>query len=361
MTHPEMTPELQVAVVGAGYWGPNIIRNLNRNSRCRLAAVCDKDTAKLSRLEGNFQHPVTLTTRYDELLKREDIDAVAIVTDIPTHYGLAKQALEAGKHVFVEKPLATTGKECLMLGELAEKAGKVLLAGHTFIYNPAVRKLKEIVTSGELGKEYYLHAQRLNLGRVQVHYNALWSLAVHDISIALYLFDEMPERVRAWGSSFITPEVEDVVFVNLAFPSGRLANIHVSWLDPEKKRQVTVVGSKKMVVYDDVSLDRKITIYDKGIDKDFVDTEHTEYKEYSGFQLLIRTGDVHIPHLKFSEPLQIEVDHFIDCMIKDTPPLTGWRQGYEVVKVLEAAQASINDGGAPVEIDWQEHSANVHA
>ena len=257
---------IKIAVVGAGYWGPNIIRNFNQNPDCLLMAVCDTNLERLQKLEDSFQHPVVLTEDYQRILNEPELDAVAIVTGINSHFDLAKSALEAGKHVFVEKPLATTPQECLELGHIAENKNKVLMVGHTFIYNPAVNQLKEIHQSNELGDTYYLHAQRLNLGRVQTSINALWSLAVHDISIALHLFEELPTTVRSWGNAFITPSVEDVVFVNMTFPSGKLANIHVSWLDPEKKRQVTLVGSKKMAVYDDVSLDRKITIYDKGIE-----------------------------------------------------------------------------------------------
>ena len=358
-----MSPEkpssrIGMAVVGAGYWGPNIIRNMQENAQCELLAVCDKDTGKLERLRENHPHIPNLTTDYAQLLNDPAIDAVAIVTEIPSHFTLAQQALEAGKHVFVEKPLAATGKECALLGELASRVGKTLMVGHTFVYNPAVNKLKEISDSGTLGDVYYQHSQRLNLGRVQTSLNAFWSLAVHDVSIALHLFEELPHWVRAWGNAFITPGVEDVVFVNMAFPSGRLANIHASWLDPEKRRQVTLVGSRKMVVYDDVSLDRKLTIYDKGIEKQLSETKHPEYKDFSGFQLLTRTGDVSIPHLKFTEPLKVEIQHFVDCITgKVKKPLTGWQAGYEVVKTLEAAQESLQHGGLPIEINWEEHPA----
>lgn len=344
-----------VAVVGAGYWGPNIIRNLQENPDCELVAVCDKDESKLSLIGKRFKNKLNLVSDFTTLLADPSLDAVAIVTDINSHYPLAKMALEAGKHVFVEKPLATTAEECQALGDLAKRQGKTLMVGHTFIYNPAVRKLKDIVESGALGELYYMHAQRLNLGRIQTTLNALWSLAVHDIAIALYIFGERPIWVRAWGTDFITPGVEDVTFVNMAFPSGRLANIHTSWLDPEKKRQVTLVGSKKMVVYDDVSLDRKLTIYDKGIEKVLNDTPTTEYKDFSEFQLLTRSGDVSIPHLNFTEPLKLEMQHFMDCVQgKIDHPITDWTAGHDVVKVLEAAQRSLNHAGIPVEMEWQE-------
>jgi predicted dehydrogenase len=350
----------RVAVVGAGYWGPNIIRNLLENPNCFLAAICDRMPERLEHVRPRLPKDMHFTTDYDDLLKDPTLDAVAIVTDIHSHFELAKRALEAGKHVFVEKPLAASVSQCETLGRLAQTHQKVLMVGHTFLYNPAVRKLKEIAASGALGNLFYLHAQRLNLGRIQTNINALWSLAVHDVAIALYLFEERPTCVRAWGNAFITPNVEDVTFLNLQFPSGRLANIHASWLDPEKKRQVTLVGSKQMVVYDDVSLDRKITIYDKGFNKVLKDTETTEYKNFSEFQVLTRSGDISIPQLEFKEPLKVEIQHFVDCILgKVKEPITNWQSGRDVVQVLEAAQQSLNQAGTPVEIHWQEHSAHV--
>ncbi len=339
--------------MGAGYWGPNIIRNFYENPACCLTAVCDQDTDALNRLKEMYGPQFRYETDYSALLEDSQIQAIAVVTNIPSHLPLAKAALEAGKHVFVEKPLAMTAEDCRTLGQLAEKNSKTLMVGHTFVYNPAVRTLKDIVNSGELGDIYYFHSKRVNLGRVQTKFNALWSLAVHDISIVLYLFDELPTEVRAWGNAFITPGVEDVVFLNLTFPSGKLAHMHVSWLDPEKKRQVTLVGSRKMVVYDDVSLDQKIAIYDKGVDKILTDSTYPEYKDFSEFQLLVRSGNVTLPHLNFVEPLKVECQHFIDCATgKIDKPLSGWPEGEAVVRVLEAGQISLEQAGHPVEIVW---------
>ena len=355
MSSPVEPSAVRVAVVGAGYWGPNIIRNLQENQDCDLVAICDRDAQKLGLMGKRFKNALKLVPDFDQLLRDDTLDAIAIVTEINSHYPLVKAALEAGKHVFVEKPLATTPEQCAELGKLAEQVQKILMVGHTFIYNPAVRELKRIAASGALGEIYYMHAQRLNLGRIQTNINSLWSLAVHDVAIALYLFDERPTWVRAWGNDFITPGVADVSFLNIQFPSGRLANIHTSWLDPEKKRQVTLVGSKQMAVYDDVSLDRKITIYDKGIEKVLVDSPMAEYKDFSEFQLLTRTGDVSIPHLNFTEPLKLEMQHFMDCIRgKVKTPLTGWREGLAVVKVLEAAQRSLDFAGIPVELTWED-------
>lgn len=345
---------VQIAVVGAGYWGPNIIRNFQDNPHCEQVWVCDRDEDKLNFIRNNYGSRLQYTNNFDDVLKNNAIEGIAIVTDIESHYPLAEAALNAGKHVFVEKPLATTADECLKLDMLAQKQQRTLMVGHTFIYNPAVQQLKTIAHSGTLGELYYLHAQRLNLGRIQNTVNSLWSLAVHDVSIALHLLEERPCWVRAWGHGFINANVEDVTFVNMHFPSGKMAHIHVSWLDPEKKRQVTLVGSKQMVVYDDVSLDRKITIYDKGVDKVLKNVEHLEYKDFSEFQYLIRSGDVIIPKLNFVEPLRLETQHFLDCITgKVTQPITGGQQGYEVVKVLEAAQESLNHSGIPIEIQWE--------
>lgn len=351
---------VNTAVVGAGYWGPNIIRNIQENPSCRLYGVCDLDPDKLARVTRPYGSDLVLTNQYSDFLNNPEIQAIAVVTDIPSHFNLAQQALEAGKHVFVEKPLATTANECLALGALAEKAGKTLMVGHTFIYNPAVVKLKNLLQSGELGDLYYMHAQRLNLGRVQTNINTLWSLAVHDIAIALYIFEELPTVVRSWGHAFLTPGIEDVTFLNMQFPSGRLAHIHVSWLDPEKRRQVTLVGKKKMAVYDDVSIDRKISIYDKGVTgqdpRGLKDVTHAEYTDFSGFQYLTRSGDVSIPNLKFEEPLKVEVQHFVDCIQgKIKKPTTSWQEGYEVVNILQSSQDSLQHGGIPIELNWREH------
>jgi predicted dehydrogenase len=345
---------LRVAVLGAGYWGPNLIRNFRENVACRLLAVCDRSPERLKRLQASLPPEVSLLSEATALWRDETIEAVAIATEIGSHYQLASEALEAGKHVFVEKPLAATVRQCQELGELARRANRTLMVGHTFLYNPAVLALKDIATSGRLGDLYYMHAQRLNLGRVQTGVNALWSLAVHDIAIALFVFEELPCQVRCWGHAFLTSQVEDVAFVSLQFPSGRLAHLHASWLDPEKKRQVTLVGSKQMAIYDDVSLDRKLTLYDKGVDKVLKDTAHPEYATFGEFQLLTRSGDVHVPHLVFTEPLKIEVAHFIDCAqgrLKN--PLTGWREGAQVVQILECAQRSLEQGGLSIQPDWQ--------
>jgi predicted dehydrogenase len=351
---PASASPIRVAVVGAGYWGPNIIRNLQANPGCDVVAICERDDAKRALIGKRFRQ-IPLVSSFDALLRDDTLDAIALVTEIASHYELAQKALRAGKHVFVEKPLATTAADCHALGQLARQHERVLMVGHTFLYNSAVRELKRIVDSGVLGDVYYLHAQRLNLGRIQTNINALWSLAVHDITIALHVFGERPTQVRAWGNAFITQGVEDVTFLNLQFPSGKLAHIHASWLDPEKKRQVTLVGSKQMVVYDDVSLDRKLTLYDKGIDKILKDTELAEYQNFSEFQLLIRTGDVRVPHLNFTEPLTLEMQHFLDCIQgKIRTPLTDWQAGYDVVNVLQAAQTSLNQNGTAIDIHWQD-------
>ncbi len=345
---PNQGKNINVGVIGTGYWGPNIIRNLNQNPLFNLHYVCDRDQDRLDAIQSSVPTSVTCCTDSTVLINDDDLDAIAIVTDIPSHFNLAKQALEAGKHVFVEKPLCETASECEVLGTLADTNKLTLMVGHTFVYNSAVEKLKDILDSGELGETYYLDAARLNLGRVQTSTNALWSLSVHDVSIALYLFNEFPNSIRCWGHDFITQGVEDVTYLNMTFPSGRMATLHASWLHPEKERRVTLVGSKKMAIYDDVSLDQKIMIYDKGVDKKLMDNKQVEYKDFSGFQLLTRTGDIRIPHLNFSEPLKVEMQHFGHCILDNKIPKTDWKSAYEVVRILEAAQESLKNNGSVI-------------
>ncbi len=337
---------INVAVIGLGDWGPNVGRNLARLSDVNLYAVCDMQEEALQKI--GVQYPaIRLGTDYTELLNDPNVDAVVIATPVATHYALVKECLIAGKHVLVEKPLATTFDQCDELVELADKYNKVLMVGHVFLYNAAVRKLKSIIQSGELGQIYYIYSSRLNLGRVRQDVNALWNFAPHDISIVLYLLDMMPAQVNARGFSFIQPGIEDVVFVTLNFPNGTGVNIHLSWLDPRKMRLMTVVGSEKMVIYDDVSADAKIQIYDKGVTKQPTDQSLGEFKSFGEFQLLLRAGDVLIPKIDFVEPLKLECQHFVDCIETGKKPITDGREGLRVVQVLEAAQRSLENEGRP--------------
>jgi predicted dehydrogenase len=269
-----------------------------------------------------------------------------VATPAASHYLLAKQALESNKHVFVEKPLATSTREADELIRLAADRSLTLMAGHTFIYNAAVRYAKKLLDEGELGQVYYIYSQRLNLGQVRSDVNAWWNLAPHDVSILLHLMnDELPVSVSATGVSYIQPGIEDVVFATLKWESGITAHIHVSWLDPSKVRKMTFVGSRKMVVYDDIG-DNKIMVYDKGVDRVPKIGEQMDYDQVNNYQLIHRTGDVWLPRISFQEPLKVEAAHFLDCLRNGTSPLTGPQHARDVVAVLEATQTALETGSA---------------
>jgi predicted dehydrogenase len=341
---------LNVAVVGVGYWGPNLIRNLSMIEDVRLVSVCDVDRGRL--LPVKRQYPtVNITTRFSEVIDDPGIDAVVIALPVALHYRHAKEALEKGKHILVEKPLCMTTAEARELLDIAGEKNLTLMVGHTFEYNAAVGKLKELIKSGALGQVYYVYSQRLNLGRVRSDINAMWNLAPHDISIILHCLDKEPVRVSATGLTQLQSGIEDVVFAILEFEDGMMAHIHNSWLDPNKIRKMTFVGSSKMVVYDDVSADAKIQVYDKGIDKKDISRDLGSYDDFGKFQLIHRAGDLLIPKIDFVEPLRVECRHFAECVIEGKQPITDGENGLRVVKVLEAAQQSIRDGGRSVEID----------
>ncbi|MDO8885569.1 Gfo/Idh/MocA family oxidoreductase [Candidatus Oleimmundimicrobium sp.] len=336
--------KINVAVVGYGYWGPNLVRNFSRISNVNLVACCDLAEDNLRKI--NQLYPSVKTTRdYAEILNDIDIDAVVVATSAPTHYDLAKQALEHGKHVYVEKPLTLDSATSSELVDLADKKNKILMVGHLLEYHSAVRKVKSYIDSGEMGEVYYLYSQRLNLGKVRRDENALWSLAPHDISVILYLLGMEPVEVTTRGESYLRDGIEDVVFSSLHFPNGVMAHMQVSWLDPHKVRKLTIVGSKKMVVFDDMESAEKIKIYDKGVDG----LESQDYKPY-GEDLTLRFGDIVIPSINMKEPLRTECMHFIECIIEGKSPLSDGRDGLRVVKVLEAAQKSLKSGGMPVKI-----------
>jgi predicted dehydrogenase len=325
--------------VGLGYWGPNLLRNFNGLAQARVKVCCDLDEAALRRVAG--QYPGLQTTAdYGELLSDSEVEAVVVTAPTPAHYELAKAALLTGRHVFVEKPIALAVDEAEDLAALAEARGRVLMVGHLLMYHPAVARLKQMVDGGELGEVYYLYASRLNLGQVRRSENAMWSLAPHDISVALYLLGEEPEAVAAQGLTYLQPGIPDTVFLTLRFASGRAAHIHVSWLDPHKVRRITVVGSQKMAVFDDVDSTEKLRIYDKGV-------QRPAYDSY-GDSLSLRFGDIHIPRIDMREPLRLECQHFIDCIVNGQTPLSDGRNGIQVLRVLEAGQQSLEMGGEPV-------------
>ena len=325
-----MTPAVRVGVVGLGYWGPNLARNFDQLPGAELAWVCDGSQEALDRWAPSFPG-VRGATDVAELLADETLDAIVVATPVPTHSDVALQVLEAGKHCFVEKPLAQSAADAEQVAAAAESAGKVLMVGHLLEYHPGVSKLKEIADAGELGDIHYIYGNRLNLGKLRADENALWSLGAHDVSVVLALVGEEPSEVSAVGESYMQRGIEDVVFCFLRFPSGVSAHLHLSWLDPHKERRFTVVGSKRMATFDDMSLERKIEIYDKGFDQDF-----SSYGEY-----IARSGDIHSPRISNEEPLRIECRHFVECIAEGRQPLSGPQSGVRVVRVLEALQESL--------------------
>lgn len=335
---------INVAVIGCGYWGPNLVRNFAGVPGTRLHTICDLRGEQLAKVHRRF--PMARATRdYRDILGDGEVDAVALATPAATHFGLARGVLLSGRHVLVEKPLALRAAECEELIDIAEQQSKVLMVGHTFKYNAAVRKLKELVAGGELGDVYYTYSARLNLGQVRTDVNALWNLAPHDVSILTYVLEREPIQVMAKGISYIQDGIEDVFFMVLDFPDGIAAHVHGSWLDPNKVRRTTVVGSKKMVVYDDVSREAKIRIYDKGVTRQSLPGPMGEYDTFGKFQLITRAGDIYIPKIDFVEPLKLECTEFIDCISNGRRPLADGYDGLRVVRVLEAAQRSLKSDG----------------
>jgi predicted dehydrogenase len=334
---------VRIAQVGLGYWGPNLARNLATVDGGELGVLCDLDRSRLDRM-GRQIPGARRVTEFEAVRDDAEVDAIVLATPVETHFTLARQALEAGKHVFVEKPLARTSAECEELIRIADARDLRLMVGHVFIYNAAVQRVKQFIVSGELGEIYYVYSQRLNLGQIRSDVNAMWNFAPHDLSILCHWLDAEPSMVTASGHAYIQPGIEDVVFLNLDFPGDVGAHVHISWLDPLKVRRMTVVGSEKMVVYDDVSADAKIMLYDKGVTRRLNDGSRASlgsYRTFGEFQLLLRAGDVVIPKVEFSEPLKAECQHFVDCIVSGETPRSDGRQGLQVVRALEAADRSI--------------------
>lgn len=338
-----MPEPIRVACVGAGYWGPNLIRNVAEASDAELVAICDRDEPRLRQV-GRRYPSARLETDFEKILADETVQAVVLATPASAHHGLAIAAMKAGKDVLVEKPMATTVDECREMMACAATRSRVLMVGHTFIFNAAVRMIRELVKSGEIGEVLYVYSSRVNLGRIRQDVNALWNVAPHDISIVNHVLGVDPVRVRAMGRSFLQPGIEDVVFAVFEYPGGAVAHIHSSWLDPSKVRRTTFVGSKKMVIYDDVESEGKVKIYDKGVRRT------TPEMEYGEFQLRLHSGDIHIPKITFTEPLAEECRHFLECVRTRATPVTDGRQGLAVVGALEAAQKSLETGGEAIDI-----------
>ncbi len=339
-----MRGEINVAVIGCGYWGPNLVRNFRSIPECRVQAVCDRDSRRLEHMCSLYSDLDTVKEA-ETLFDRSDIDAVCISTPAPTHYDLARRALQAGKHVLVEKPLALSSAHCRELIETAENKGLVLMVGHTFLYSAPVRYLKHLVVSGELGDVLYINCQRLNLGLFQREINVTWDLAPHDLSIILFLLGQSPVLVSCSGKWHVTPGVADVTSMSLDFPGHAFATVQSSWLDPNKTRLITVVGSKKMVVYDDTAPSEKIRVYDKRVEVP------PHYDSYAEFHFSYHYGDMYCPRLELVEPLRAECRHFVESILTGSRPISDGRNGLEVVSILEAAEQSLAAKGAPVSLE----------
>lgn len=336
-------PVIKVGVIGAGHWGPHLIRNFDDRRRSIVTWVADRDEGRLEQVRGRFPD-ARLTTDPAPVFGDPTVDAVVIATPTSTHFALAKAALERGKHVLVEKPIATSVAEGEELSELAEHHGRVLLVGHVFVYNGGVRAVKGYLDRGDIGRVYYISMVRTNLGPIRVDVNSAWDLAAHDISIVNHWLEADPLTASAVGGSWINPGLEDAVFATLRYPDDVLVNIHVSWLNPRKARDITVVGETHMLTLDDMNLSEPLRIYDKGVSDDrlangFADT-------FASFRGSIREGDVTIPKLSLGEPLRNECEHFLDCIEHRATPLTDGRAGVAVVRALEAIARSVKDGGA---------------
>jgi predicted dehydrogenase len=336
-----MARKIRIGMIGYGYWGPNLTRNFAELAQAELVAVADQDLNRLNSVRTRYPN-ITLTQDYTDLFKM-DLDACVVATPPQTHYTIARDCLEHGLHTLVEKPLTLESKTSFELYKLAHERDLRLMVGHTFLYNSTVRALKDLIDEGEFGNIFYMDAVRVNLGLYQKHCDVMWDLAPHDISIFMYLMGEVPNTVSASGGSFLVPNKHDVAYLSLSFPSGKLAHIHASWINPNKERRITIVGNKKMAVYDDLQTVERIKIFDKGVDAPpYTDT-------FADFQFSYRYGDVISPYIDFIEPLRVEAQHFVDCIVNHWTPLSDGKNGLDVVRILEAADKSIALGGATVE------------
>ena len=344
-----MAKQLKVGVVGCGYWGPNLIRNFRSLPDCQLRMMCDLSEQRLNHLRSLYPE-VEGTNDYNHMLNGAGLDAVVIATAVKTHFPLAKASLLAGKHTFIEKPLASSSAQCEELVAIAKKNGLILMTGHTFLYSPAVRKIKEIVDSGAIGEIRYICARRLNLGLYQKDINVAWDLAPHDISIIQHIMGKQAVTVNCRGSAHVTPGIEDVTTMCLTFNDQQSAIIHSSWLDPRKVREMTIVGSQRMIVYDDIAPLEKIRIFDARVERP------PHYDTFGEFHYAYHYGDVNIPYIRQEEPLKVECQHFLDCIRTGATPLSCGTAGTELVKILEASSESLKRGGGPVNLPFQPES-----
>jgi predicted dehydrogenase len=344
------TKNINIGAVGCGYWGPNLIRNFRALTDCKMKTICDQDEGRLKQLKTLYPE-LNTETSFEKLIADKTIDAVIVATPVRFHYKMAKAALEAGKHTFIEKPMASSSAECEELNEIAAKNGLTLMIGHTFLYSAPVRKIKEIVKSGDIGNIQYISSRRLNLGLYQRDINVAWDLAPHDISIILYIMEQPPLSVNCRGNCHVTPGIEDVTNMALTFGNNQLATIHNSWLDPRKVREMTIVGTRRMIVYDDVEPLEKIRIYDARVDRP------PHYNTFAEFTYSYHYGDIYIPYVKQEEPLKVECQHFVDCIKTGATPISNGQHGLELVRILEASSKSLQQQGAPVHLHEEPHHA----
>lgn len=338
-----MSEKKRVAVIGVGYWGPNLARNFEEMAIANLVAIVDRKPERTQKIQERYPN-IQVYENYEDLFDL-NLDAVVIATPPATHYAIAKDCLEHGLSVMVEKPLTLKAEDCEDLIRIAEAKNLVLMVGHVYEYNSAIKYIKDLITSGELGDIYYIDAVRASLGLFQSNLNVMWDLAPHDLSIILHLLDQFPETISATGGSYVLNylDIHDLAYMHLHFPTGTVANIRVSWLDPNKTRRITIVGSKKMLVFDDVALE-KIKVFDKGVDI------HPDTDNYGNFQAFYRYGDAVNPHIQWQEPLRAECEHFIECIIEGKQPVSDGYDGLNVVKLLEAADESIHNNGQAVPV-----------
>ncbi len=332
--------KINLGVIGCGHWGPNYIRDFNSLHQSNVKYVCDLQNNRLKLIKSLYPK-VIVTSNYRDILKDRSIEAVVISTTAVSHYGLVKDALLYDKHVLVEKPFVLNIEDANQLIDLAEKKKKIIMVAHTFLYNSGIRKLRELIKTKKLGKIFYLHSKRTNLGPLRKDVGALWDLSPHDISIFQYLLELEPIEVFAKGRDYLQEGKEDVVFITLTYPNNIIANIHVSWLDPRKVREITVVGNKKMAIFDDLNLKEPVHLYDKRVMKKRFKQDYQSFKE---FQMIIRNGKVTAPKVIMQEPLKIECQHFLDCILQNRVPLSDGREGLKILKVLKAIQLSLKIG-----------------
>jgi len=333
-----------VGVVGCGYWGPNLVRNFKGLSDCHMRAICDVSEGRLKHMKSLYPD-VESVTDFEHMLNGVGLDAVVLATPVKHHYSLAKASLLAGKHTLIEKPMASSSAECEELIEIANRNGLVLMVGHTFLYSTPVQKITEIVQAGDIGEIRYINSRRLNLGLFQKDINVAWDLAPHDISIILHVLGELPQTVNCQGNAHVTSGIEDVTNISLAFRHKRFATIQSSWLEPRKVRDMTIVGTRRMIVYDDLQTHEKIRIYDVRVERP------PHYDTFADFHYSYHYGDSYIPHIQQEEPLKAECQHFLDCIERGAKPLTSGHEGLELVRILEAASASLKERGAPVSLE----------